>query len=69
MEKRNVPTNYAVTREQKRYIARKKMEAEGKKRCCRHGYVVNKIGHTEFYSRTPSYFALHWREYIPAEVQ
>lgn len=55
--------NYAVTREQKRYIARQEMKRAGKKNFCKHSYETVNLGHFSTYSRVPSYFAKHWREY------
>lgn len=55
--------NYAVTREQKRYIAKQEMRKAGKKNFCKHSYQTTKIGHFSSYTRTPSYFAEHWKEY------
>ena len=64
MKKENISISYIVTRAQKRAIARKKMAEAGIKHSCRHGYTTNKVGFTNFYSRTPSYFAQHWKEYV-----
>jgi hypothetical protein len=59
--------NYAVTREQKRYIARQHMEAEKAagtipKHYAKHSYTRGiKGGDTVRHS---SYFAEHWKEYV-----
>lgn len=63
---RRTPTNYAVTREQKRYVAKEKMKAEGKRNFCKHSYSTLTKGRFQTVTRNPSYFAEHWREY--AEV-
>lgn len=55
--------NYAVTRKQKRYIARQEMKRAGKKNFCKHGYETVKLGLFTSYTRTLSYFAEHWKEY------
>ena len=70
-KKVNVPTNYAVTREQKRYIAKQNMKKAGKKNFCKHSYTTNINPYTrkpDRNTRHPSYFAEHWREFIPMEV-
>ena len=63
MKVSRVPTNYAVTREQKRYIAKQKMKEEGKKNVCKHSYVSIKKGNFVMQNKVPSYFSEHWREY------
>lgn len=63
---KRVPTNYAVTREQKRYIAKKNMKDEGKKNFCKHSYIGVRKGSFVESTKIPSYFAEHWKEY--AEV-
>lgn len=67
MTKVNVPKNYIVTREQKRAIAKQNMKKAGKKGFCKHGYTfsINPFtGEPLDRTRTKSYFAEHWREYI-----
>lgn len=64
MKNTRVPTNYAVTRGQKRYIARRKMEEEGKKKVCKSSYTGIKKGNFVTQHKNPSYFAEHWREYV-----
>ena len=61
-----VPTNYAVTRKQKRYIARKNMENAGKRRICKHSYSSIPNEKTNFvdYVRNGSEFSKKWREYV-----
>lgn len=66
-EIKNIPTNYIVTREQKRYIAKENMKKAGKKNFCRHSYTYginpytgDPLGQT----RNKSYFAEHWREFV-----
>ena len=63
-----VPTNYIVTREQKRYIAKENMKKAGIKNFCKHSFAVIKHGFftTQFTTqiKEPSYFAKHWKEYI-----
>lgn len=66
MKVTRVPTNYAVTRKQKRYIAKRKMEKEGKRHFCKHSYMGITKGRFTVQNKIPSYFAEHWREY--AEV-
>lgn len=61
-----VATDYAVTRKQKRYRAKIKMEEEGKKQFCKHSYTGIKKGSFITQTKVPSYFAEHWKEY--AEV-
>jgi hypothetical protein len=64
MKNNRVPTNYAVTRKQKRYIARKNMEDVGKQHICKHSYSTIKQGSFVIYTKIPSEFAKHWREYV-----
>lgn len=59
--------NYAVTRKQKRYIANKKMEEEGRERFRHHSYTSIQKGNFITITRNPSYFAKHWREYVEEE--
>ena len=59
------PSNYIVTRKQKRYIARQNMEKKGIKNCCRHSYTTNPF--SKAVNRNSSYFANHWKEYIEVE--
>ena len=65
METKRTATNYALTRKQKRYIARLNMEKEGWKNFCKHSY------NTRYYHNKPigtyrieSPFASHWKEYV-----
>jgi len=62
-ETKRIATNYAVTREQKRYIAKQNMLKEGKKNICKHSYLTKVIGTCEVQEKIPSYFAEHWKEY------
>lgn len=59
-----VPTNYIVTREQKRYIAKENMKKADIKNFCKHSFTVARNGSFTTQTREPSYFAKHWREYI-----
>lgn len=59
-----VPTNYIVTREQKRYIAKQNMKKADIKNFCKHSFTVVRNGSFTTQTREPSYFAKHWREYI-----
>jgi hypothetical protein len=67
MEKTNirVATDYAVTRRQKRFIAKIKMKAAGLKKICKHDYTTlyfyKKPVGTE---RHDSKFATEWRNYV-----
>ena len=63
MENR-VLTNYAVTRRQKRAIAKENMKKEGKKNFCRHSYTTLSIKGHPMTTREPSEFAESWRDYI-----
>lgn len=66
-EIKNVPTNYVVTREQKRYIAKQNMKKAGKKKFCKHGYTTSLNPYTMKpcgTDRSSSYFAEHWREFV-----
>lgn len=65
MNSKRIAANYAVTRRQRRFIARRKMEEEGKEHCCKHSYI-GRTGRFSFYTRQPSYFSEHWREYAEA---
>lgn len=68
-ETKRVPTNYAVSREQKRYIAKCKMKEAGIKNFCKHSHSSNVHPITGVSLGTtvhPSYFAEHWREYKEA---
>lgn len=56
MKKKRVATNYAVTREQKRALAKNRAKKQGLRRICsksRGGGV--------------SWFQIHWRELVEAE--
>lgn len=68
MENTRVPTNYAVTRKQKRYIARQEMAKKGEKKFCKHSYSGMKTGNFTYYNRLPSSFAEHWKEYTEVAV-
>lgn len=59
-----VPTNYAVTREQKRYIAKLNMKKANKKQFCKHSYISVKKGNFVESTRIPSYFSEHWKEFL-----
>lgn len=66
---KRVPTYYAITRKQKREVARNNMIKEGKKQINKHSYnnvfFRDKIiGQT----REPSFFAKNWREYAVKEI-
>lgn len=66
MKNSRVATDYAVTREQKRYIAKRKMEEAGLKNFCKHSHNSNVHPITNVSLGTtvhPSYFSEHWREY------
>lgn len=61
-----VPTNYIVTREQKRYIAKENMKKADIKNFCKHSFTANvhpitnvTMGNT----RHSSYFSEHWKEF------
>lgn len=62
--KKRVPVEYIVTREQKRYLAKKRMKEEKRKNVCKHSYTTIKKNNFVAYNRVPSYFAEHWREYV-----
>lgn len=66
MKVTRVPTNYALSRDQKRYIAKQKMKEEGKTQICKHSYISVKKGNFITQNKEPSYFAKHWREYMEA---
>lgn len=68
MKNKRVPTNYAVTRKMKRYIAKLKMKQEGKEKICKHSYMTMKRGNYSFQNKVPSYFAEHWKEYTEEVV-
>lgn len=67
MKNQRTPTEYIVTRRQKRYIAHQKMKEEGKTQINKHSYstYTTKGGYTVT-NRNPSYFAEHWRDYEKA---
>ena len=64
VKNQRTPTNYAVTRRQKRYIVKQQMKQEGKTQINKHSYnhYTTKGGYT-FTERLGSYFSEHWREY------
>lgn len=64
MEQHRVLTDYAVTREQKRNIAKRNMKKMGKKGFCKHSYEYVKKGNFTSYARIPSYFSEHWRDFL-----
>lgn len=64
VSKKRVPVEYIVTREQKRYLAKKKMKEEKGKNVCKHSYTTIKKNNFIAHSRVPSYFSEHWREYV-----
>lgn len=64
MEHHRMLTNYAVTREQKRNIAKKNMKKAGKRQFCKHSYEGIKKDNFVSYTRIPSYFSEHWKEFI-----
>ena len=66
-QNKRVPVNYAVTREQKRYIAKINMLKEGKKNICKHDYITRVAGTLSLQERVPSFFAEHWKEYVNKE--
>lgn len=68
MKNNRIATNYAVTRKQKRYIAKQNMEKAEKKQFCKHSYIGMKKGRFTVQTRVPSYFAEHWREYAEVAV-
>lgn len=54
MKQRRVATNYAVTREQKRAVAKNRMKKQGMYRIC----SKSRAG------KHSSWFSDHWREYV-----
>lgn len=65
---KRVATDYIITRKQKRFIAKRRMKEEGKTNYCKHSYTGIKKGNFTYYTRVPSYFSEHWREYTEAAV-
>ena len=63
-----IPTDYTITREQKRYIAKKNMKKANIKNFCKHSYTTIKRGSFVMSTREPSYFAEHWREYVKEAI-
>lgn len=62
--KTRVASNYAITREQKRYIAKVNMKKDGQKQFCKHSYsALENNGVT----RVPSFFATNWRNYLTSK--
>ncbi len=61
MSNKRTPTNYAFSRKQKRYIAKRNMKKDGKKSFCKHSY--ENLGGNEV-TRIPSFFAENWRDFI-----
>ena len=61
-----VSANYAVTREQKRAIAKVNMKKAGNVKFCKHSYysVKDKNGMFSSTYKEPSYFSQHWREFL-----
>ncbi len=68
MKDPRTPTDYAVTRKQKRFIAKRNMKEKGIKNFNRHSYTSYKTK-TGFVATTknPSYFAENWTDYIKVE--
>ena len=65
-----VMIDYAVTRRQKREIAKINMKKAGKKNICRHSYTVltSKFNpNAKSQVKNPSYFSEHWKEYVEVE--
>lgn len=60
-----VPTDYIVTRRQKRYIAKQHMKDAGIKQFNKHSYTTytTKTGYVVS-TKNPSRFAEEWRDYI-----
>lgn len=58
-----VPTDYAVTRKQKRYISKRNMVKEGKVQFCKHSYTGIKRGNFISQTIVPSFFSEHWKEF------
>ena len=68
--KTRVAADYAITRKQKRYIAKLNMKKQGKKNFCKHSHTVLSALHSSdviIQQRNPSYFAEHWKEYVEVE--
>ena len=63
METKRTATNYALTRKQKRYVAKQNMLKEGRKNICKHSYVTRVVGNCEIQEKIPSFFAENWKEY------
>lgn len=63
-EKKRVPTNYAVTRGQKRYIAKENMKKTNIVHPFKHDYSTIKKGSFLTYTRNGSYFSEHWKDYV-----
>lgn len=63
-EKKRTPTNYAVTRNQKRYIAKENVKKANIVHPFKHDYSTIKKGNFSFYTRNGSYFSEHWKEYV-----
>jgi hypothetical protein len=67
-ETKRVPTNYAVSRAQKRYIAKQNIKkANVSAHPFKHDYTTVKKGNFTTYTRNGSYFSEHWREYVEAD--
>lgn len=63
-------TDYAVTRKQKRYIAKLNMKKQGKKNFCKHSYSTLpslRSSAIVVQQRNPSYFSEHWKEFVEVE--
>lgn len=63
MDNKRISINYAVTRGQKRYIAKRVLKEKGEKQFCKHSYTDMQTSNFTYYNRVPSFFAEHWREY------
>lgn len=66
-EIKNIPTNYIVTREQARYIAKQNMKKDKKTKFCKHGYsyTINPLtGKPIGQTKINSFFSEHWRDYV-----
>lgn len=59
--------NYAVSRKQKREVAKNRMKADGKVQFCKHDHKIMEINHAKQDIIVPSFFAKHWREYAIKE--
>ena len=69
MKNKRIPTNYALTRKQKRKVARNNMLKEGKKQINKHSYSnIFFKGKIIGQKREPSFFAENWREYAVKEI-